>query len=173
MDPDLIDHSGSIRSPLGARGWIDVDQVRPELRDMRSTGSMDLIHSEHPDPRKIFSRCSLCGRFADNLIARAFSIISHPNLSAPPFCACVSGVHGLNEMPTLLHQPFVLIRFISLSDRVTLISKLYRNASQVTKSCVNGRFSSSLADCVKYVMAIPVASHITTITQHTTALSPW
>ncbi len=56
MDSDLVDHSESSRSPLGARRWIDVDQVRPGLRDMRSTGSTDLIHSEHPDPQKIFSR---------------------------------------------------------------------------------------------------------------------
>lgn len=34
-----------------------MDQVGPGLTDMRSTGSMDLIHSEHPDPQKIFPRC--------------------------------------------------------------------------------------------------------------------
>ena len=49
---DLVDHSESSRSPLDARGRLDDDKVRPDLRDIRSSGSVDLIHPDHPDPGK-------------------------------------------------------------------------------------------------------------------------
>ena len=52
MDPDLVDHSKSRRLPLGAWTRSEVDQVRPDLRDMQSTGLVDQIHPDHFDPRK-------------------------------------------------------------------------------------------------------------------------
>ena len=33
-----------------------MDQIKPDLRDMRSTESVNLIHPGHPDLQKIISR---------------------------------------------------------------------------------------------------------------------
>ena len=52
MDLDLVDHSKSSQSPLGARTGLEVDQIRTDLRAMRSTGSVDQIHPDHLDPGK-------------------------------------------------------------------------------------------------------------------------
>ena len=57
MDPNLVNDSKSSQSPLGARTGSEVDQIRPDLRDMRSTGSMDQIHPDHLDPGKKISQC--------------------------------------------------------------------------------------------------------------------
>lgn len=109
----------------------------------------------------------------DNLIVWAFSIINHLNLSTPPFYVCVSKAYSSKKMPTLLHNSFVFIWFISLSDCIILNFRLYCSASQVTNSCISGRFSSFLPDWVKYLIAILEASYITTITWHITAPSLW
>ena len=55
MDPDLINHSKSSRSFLGSRTQLEIDQVRPDFRDMRSTGSVDQIHPDHLNPKKNIS----------------------------------------------------------------------------------------------------------------------
>ena len=52
MDPDLVDDSKSSQLPLGARTGSEVDQVRSDLRDMQSTGSVDQIYPDHLDPEK-------------------------------------------------------------------------------------------------------------------------
>ena len=49
MDPDLVDHSKSSQSLLNVQTGLEVDQVRPDLRDMQSTESIDQIHSNHFD----------------------------------------------------------------------------------------------------------------------------
>ena len=51
-----MDHFGSSRSPLDARGRSDVDGVRLDLRDMRFTESVDQIHLDHLDPEEKISR---------------------------------------------------------------------------------------------------------------------
>ena len=52
--PDPIDHSEICRSPSGARSGLLMDQVRSDLRNMRSTGSMNQIHPDHLDLEKKF-----------------------------------------------------------------------------------------------------------------------
>lgn len=49
---DLIDHFGFNWSSLNAYGRLDIDQVRPALRDMQSIELVDQIYPNHPDPGK-------------------------------------------------------------------------------------------------------------------------
>ena len=55
MDRDLVDDSKSSQLPLGARTGSKVDQVRPDLKNMQSTGSVDQIHPDHLDLEKKIS----------------------------------------------------------------------------------------------------------------------
>lgn len=102
--------------------------------------------------------------FANNFIAQVFFIINRLNLFALLFCTCIFEIHNSKKMRILLHHLFVLIQLISLSDYITLTTKLYYNISQVTKSVISKRFSFFLADWVKYIIAILVGLYITTIT---------
>lgn len=56
MNSDLINHAESSQSPLDARSWIDVDPIRPKLRDKQSTRLVNQIHSDYLDLWKIFSQ---------------------------------------------------------------------------------------------------------------------
>lgn len=49
VDWNLIDHSRSSWSPLDAQGRSDMDEVRLNLIDIQSTGSVDKIYSDHFD----------------------------------------------------------------------------------------------------------------------------
>ena len=45
-----------------------MDQVRPDLREMRSTGSMDQIHPDYPDSEKKNFQWRLMGHVLDHML---------------------------------------------------------------------------------------------------------
>lgn len=47
-----MDYSGSSWSLLDALDRLDVDEVRPDFRDMQFTSLMDQIYLNHLDPEK-------------------------------------------------------------------------------------------------------------------------
>lgn len=59
--PDLMDHGRSPWIPSTTLRCSEVDRGSsrwPNLRDTRSTGSIDWIHLDHPDPGKKIPQCA-------------------------------------------------------------------------------------------------------------------
>ena len=70
VDWDLIDDFRSSQSSLSAFGGLDVNQARPDIKDLQFTGLVDLIHSDLSDLRKKIYQKTIKQPTKDNGLAR-------------------------------------------------------------------------------------------------------
>jgi hypothetical protein len=78
-------------------------------------------------------------RFASSRMACAFSFITPPKRSAPPFCAWVSGAEGSILMPReahhLLTSDLTVVILLSVSSTLTvMLNCVFRNVVKISSS---------------------------------------